>query len=849
MEALKVLNNRYQLLAVIKKGGFGIIYKGYDSLLGKDVAVKEIKPELLQNAWFVEQFQKEARYVAKMNHHNIVHIFDLVQTEDGRFYIIMEYIDGLDLSRLLQACHRRGRSLPPHLAVHIIAEVCKALDYAHNCTVSDSHEPANLVHEDVSPGNIMISKTGVVKLIDFGIAGLQNRLQQDGNTIPLQGKVPYMSPEHVGADRLDRRSDLFSLGLVLYEVLEGRRFFDREPVEEIVSTLRNGKLRLKEVQRTPGPLRNVLHKALQRDPEQRYQNANQFYIDLVTYLVLNTDTGAIDQEMARFIADLAGEPTAEPSFPLPESDALFEDVMRDIQGPKAGFGLTPGAGEAIKTEPLAHTPEPRTETHRPWRPDPAALEANPHSLTAELYTEVGEEVKTGLDANRQSSRGHKKLVLRSLTGLASAAALFLLADILFQWTALGTGIYDTLFPPTIRIASVPAGAKVLLNGEPLPGETPMRLEDIKPGNYELKLVAKGFSPIVKSLHVPSNGQARVQGEAQRRPSQPYLFRFKTTLEIASYPPEAQVFINGIEFGQNTPCAVTWEVGEPFQLELRKPGLAALTGFALDTEQMLETVEDRRLWEFDLERKPVVRARILGRFGKFFRIESDPRDAKVYLDGQLLGRTGMLERVFLSATRHTLRFEKPGYHSKKIEVEVREATPTALHVNLARPVKFVAYDATDGQTRDLGATVSRIVRYGKTVVRGKRTPTTIDLLPFEYEAYFNKEGFKPTRVTVSPTDAVVTARMQPVAAPFSVVITDADSGDPLPNVEVRCKSLDAPNEPEILLDVTDSDGTCDGRLKPGLYLFRTAKNGYTYQERTVMIQSQGLNLVEFNLVKR
>ena len=852
MEALRVLNNRYQLISIIRKGGFGIIYKGYDSVLGKDIAVKEIKPELLADKWFVEQFQKEARHVAKMNHHNIVHIFDLVQTEDGRFYIVMEYIDGVDLNTLIQECRKRGETIPPHLAVHIVAEVCKALDYAHNCIISDNNEQVNLVHQDVSPSNIMVAKSGVVKLIDFGIAGVQRRVLAEEGKISLQGKVPYMSPEHVGAEtRLDRRSDLFSLGLVLYEVLEGRRFFDRETVDEIIETLRNGRLRLKEMRTTPKPLRDVLQRALERAPERRYQNANQFYIDLVTYLVSNSEATGIDAELARFVARLTG-PAPQPNRldALPESDLLFNDVLQDIGGVEPASPPQPATPDFPTPPPAADAP-PRAPEYVPslWSSSAEPQAPPQFAETTELYTEVGDEVKTVIDAVRLSTRGHKKLVQRVLAGVLGACLLFVLLDVVFQWTRFGTRVYDTLFPPTVRIASVPAGALVLLNGEPVPGKTPLRLDDVKPGNYELKLIADGFAPIVRMLHIPSKGDVRIQGEESRPRSEPYLFRFKTTIEIDSRPPDAEVYINGIRFGQNTPCSITWEVGEPFELELRKPGLASLSGFVLDTESMMESVDDHRLWEFETQKDPVVRARVRGLFGKFFTFKSNPADARVFLDGRPLGQTGALNQVFLATGPHEIRFEKKGYNSKSVSLDVNPDTPTTISATLSRPVKFVAFDATNGKSHDLEATITRVVRGGKTVIRGKRTPTTLNLLPYTYQVYFSKEGYKDTRVKVSPRDRIVTAKMEPLAAPFSVVIVDAESGAPLGNVEVRCKSLDDPAAPEILLDITDSEGTCSGNLKPGLYLFRTTKSGYDYQERTVMIQTQGLNLIEFNLDKR
>lgn len=854
MEALKVLNNRYQLLSIIKKGGFGIIYKGYDSVLGKDIAVKEVKPELLKDNWYVEQFQKEARNVAKMNHLNIVHIFDLVQYDDRQFYIIMEYIDGIDLNRLQLEYLKRGQLMPQHIGVHIVAEVCKALDYAHNCYTHDRHGPLNLVHQDISPSNIMISKHGIVKLIDFGIAGVQRKALEEENYVTLQGKVQYMSPEHVDMNAdLDKRSDLFSLGLVLYEVLEGKRFFLTEESQKIIEILKNGKLKLKDFKHTPRPLQSVLYRALEKTPEKRYQNANQFYIDLVTYLVLNADTSRVDQEMADIVANvLTGAEASEnwtDLLEIKESDSIFN---------------TPKEGDDFNNE----TALPATEMVEPDESYPVTVEleslssedASPTSLSkpagkapelTETLTEVGDEIKTVIDVVRLSERGHKKLFIKGALTLVGLAALFFIADIFIRWTPIGAHVYDTLFPPAIKIASEPAGATVYLNNEALPDKTPLAIDKIKPGVYELKLVAEGYKPILKSIHVPSKGAAEVKGEATRRGNQPYLFRFKTTLEIESTPPDAEVYINGIKYGLNTPCSVTLEVGEACRLELRKDGFSNLTGFQLNTEQGVESIEDRRLWQFEVKRDPVVSYKVRGLFGKFFTFQSNPPEALIYLDNhsEPVGKTGGQTRIFLTAQAHTITLRKEGYLPETINLNVNEATPLQIFAALSRPVKFAAYDATNGKSKDLGATITKIARNQRTVFRRRSTPTQINLQPVEYEAHFSKKGYRDAIVKVSPDDREVVALMEPMDAQVTVVILDAATKRPLSNVEIRYKSLDSPGASEILFNITDSDGTCTGSLPPGLYVFRTSKNGYSYQEQSAMIQASGLNMIEFNLSKQ
>ncbi len=845
MESLKLLNNRYQLLSVIKRGGFGTIYKGYDNVLGKDIAVKEINQDLVEDKWYIDQFQNEARHVAQMHHQNIVHIFDLVQTKEGQFYIVMEFIDGFDLIHFLKRSKLTDKAVPVHIAVHIVAEICKALDYAHNCRNTESNEPLNLVHQDISPGNIMISGTGIVKLIDFGIAGVQKEAVSDASTITLQGKVQYMSPEHVSTEHtLDKRSDIFSLGLVLYELVERKRFFQGDDTQGIVETLRDGKIKLKGFSRSPKPLQKIIKKALEKTPEKRFQNANQFYIDLVTYLVMNGAPTAIDAELVEFvqestIAEASSQSTDTLGVTSP-SPAIENNHKIDL-----------GTEDGLKSNHLdqgAPMPNGGIVTNEPFG-QALNLPPAPVGPIPEASFDDDDEIKTVIDVIRLSARGHKKLVVKSLISVAAMLFSFLLLDISMQWTDFGTGIYDFLFPPAIRIASMPAGAQVFLNNEALPGKTPLAIDKIGPGIYELKLVLKPYEFIVKSLHIPSKGQITVKGEEMRRGNKPYTFKFKTTLKIESTPENAEVFINGIKFGQNTPCSVTWEIGERCDIQLKKAGFADLIGFALD-EQMIEEIEDRRLWNYDVQVEPTINHRIRGLFGKLVSINSSPPKAAIYLDNNAnpIGYTSAEKGYFLTAASHSIVLKKKGYNTKKLNIKVSANTPTKIFEVLARPVKFVAYSVADKNKKELRTTLTKLTRGKKTVSSGRITPLTVNLQPQTYYATFSKPGYEDLRVKVTPSTNLVTARMQPSSGQFSVVVLDNSTRRPLSNVEVRYKAMDKRNRARESLDVTDLDGTVNGILKAGLYLFRTSKNGYAYQEQSVVIESAGMSLLEFNLAK-
>ena len=174
----KELEEKYRIVRKIKKGGFGIVYYGVHRKLNKPVAIKEISPTLLNEPKYLGMFQEEALNVAKLSHPNIVHIYDFLKTEDGHFFIIMEYIDGIDLAKILRHARKQASRIPYQLAVYIASEICKAVHYAHERHDPITNRNLNLVHQDISPSNIMISRLGEVKLIDFGIASVRRHQRQ-----------------------------------------------------------------------------------------------------------------------------------------------------------------------------------------------------------------------------------------------------------------------------------------------------------------------------------------------------------------------------------------------------------------------------------------------------------------------------------------------------------------------------------------------------------------------------------------------------------------------------------------------------------------------------------------------
>lgn len=278
---------KYILLKEIELGGMAAVYLAKArSIAGfeKFLAIKRIFPQLSRNEDFVEMFFAEARIASDLNHPNISHIYDLGQ-EDGDYFIAMEYIHGKDAFRLLRRCKTQSRQLPLPLAGFITLQILQGLDYAHR-KKDHRNQPMNIVHRDVSPRNVLISYEGNVKLIDFGIAkaSVQNTHTQAGT---IKGKINYMSPEQARGEELDARSDLFAVGLLLYELIFQAKLFKGTTEIHTLELIRECNLPDFRVNfpELPEELDAILVKALARDRAERFQTAQQFIQALNHFLV------------------------------------------------------------------------------------------------------------------------------------------------------------------------------------------------------------------------------------------------------------------------------------------------------------------------------------------------------------------------------------------------------------------------------------------------------------------------------------------------------------------------------------------------------------------------------------
>jgi serine/threonine protein kinase len=277
---------KYFLLERINVGGMAEVFRakafgveGFERL----VAVKRILPNIAEDKEFIRMFIEEAKLSVQLNHANIAQIFDL-GVVDGSYYIALEHVHGRDLRGIFDRCRNVGEAMPVAQACFIVMKVCEGLDYAHNKRDQSGRE-LSLVHRDVSPQNVLVSFEGEVKLIDFGIAKAAGKGSKTQAGI-LKGKFGYMSPEQVRGLPVDRRSDVFSCGIVLYELLTGERLFVGESDFSTLEKVRNVEILPPSTynRRIPDELERIVLKALAKDTEDRYQNAIDLHDELQAFV-------------------------------------------------------------------------------------------------------------------------------------------------------------------------------------------------------------------------------------------------------------------------------------------------------------------------------------------------------------------------------------------------------------------------------------------------------------------------------------------------------------------------------------------------------------------------------------
>jgi eukaryotic-like serine/threonine-protein kinase len=443
---------KYLLVGELGLGGMAEVFlavqHGLEGFV-KVVTLKRVLPHLSESPDFVEMFVDEARLAARLEHPNIVRTYEFGEHE-GQYYTVMEYLAGEDLGSTMNRAAMSRQAVPLNTAAHIVAQLCCGLHFAHELT-DTSGRPLGLVHRDINPSNVIVTYAGEVKIIDFGVAkSAANSNRTISGTI--KGKLAYMSPEQVLARGIDRRSDVFSLGVVLWELVAGRPLFTRDSDAATLYSIMNDPIPRVGRYRAgvPEELEALIATALSRTPVDRFTSAEEMQLALETFLATQPKLDA--RGLARSIESLFGSTRAHAKRSIAQTRALTKN--------------------------------------------------------ASLVMKLRSEVRAGLTPPSP--------VPRSTRGLGIAAVMIALAVVAGGLGYLGLrgagGQAQAQPPPAARasleLTSAPTGAAIFIGGEPTGLTTPATLSELEPGEVAIRVELAGRLSEARVFHLSAGGRVR-----------------------------------------------------------------------------------------------------------------------------------------------------------------------------------------------------------------------------------------------------------------------------------------------------------------------------------------------------
>ncbi|TMA28304.1 MAG: PEGA domain-containing protein [Deltaproteobacteria bacterium] len=501
---------KYLLLERIAVGGMAEVFvakafgvEGFERLL----AIKKILPTMGDDPEFIRMFVDEARIAVQLSHANIVQVLELGK-HDENLYIAMEYISGRDLRQLMERFRKLQRPMPIAQACQVMAEVCEALDYAHRKKDTRGHA-LGIVHRDVSPQNVLVSFDGEVKLIDFGIAKAESRLQNTQAGI-LKGKFSYMSPEQVQGLPVDGRSDIFAAGILLWELVCGEKLFTGESDFAVLEKVRNGLVPSpRRVNRAvPEGLERVILKALAIDSKERYQTASELHDELMHFTMVR-DIVYGSRQLAEWLrAEFKTEYEKEQSR---LSSWLGSDLAVTPRDPFPGPAF------------LAEAAKAQMESTQKWRiqadQDTLAMPPTPpvgSAATSIVRREDAQEEGFNVfDERTHAPRAQRKAPMsRSLREQQKVAA-----PKWWPWAAGGGAALaivglcvwslwpqEEMRPGKVIVTPSPSViADLLIDGRPS-GQLPPFVHTVAAGKHRIEVRAEGYKPWSAVVDVPSGGR-------------------------------------------------------------------------------------------------------------------------------------------------------------------------------------------------------------------------------------------------------------------------------------------------------------------------------------------------------
>jgi serine/threonine-protein kinase len=608
----------------------------------KICVIKRIHPHLSDSEGFINMFLDEARLAARLNHPGIVQLFDFGR-HGSDYFFAMEYLAGEDVSSILRKSTQKELDIPVEVVAKIAALAADALHFAHEFRAEDGH-PLGIVHRDISPANLFVTYQGSVKILDFGIARSDRRLQ---NTLSgeLKGKAAYMPPEQILGKNIDRRADLWSLGVCLYEMLTRRRLFSRSALPITLAAVQTDPIPSPRLVRPeiPEELDAVVMKALEREQAKRFQTAEEMREALDRFLADRTYVPQSVQ-LGQYLRNLFGAERADQrlrrAFSSPSA----------VPSPFTGDSLGSAGPRSQLTGSITHPSDSGGDSEDKLLDEYPLDMPNLSVPGAPLAQSKGAFVTPPAEAVKPTPK--KRRVVPIALAVAIAAAL------------VGGAVWFQRRPPdrfVLEIESTPPGAEIYLDGQKRPEQTPARIGELSAGTYQVRLWLDGHQSFREDVTVNAERQVGKLSATLVSDAPP-----TASLELTSEPPGAKVAIDGKETDQVTPVVLRSLAPGEHRVQLTKPGFKPYAA-----EVTLEAGKSQPLEKVILT--PEGLAPEAPKKG-FVTVEANV-PGKVFVDGVAAG-PAPVSRFAVSPGTHELRFEgaAPGVaRTTRVEVKAGEET--------------------------------------------------------------------------------------------------------------------------------------------------------------------------------
>lgn len=617
----------YEIKQLIATGGMAAIYRAVHATTGQTVAIKILHGHLAQDKDFITRFEREARAAADLKHENIIDIIGYGEIE-GVYYISMEFVEGKSLKELINSV----KFIPNDIALAIAYEICRGIEHAHQ---------KGVVHRDIKPANILIAKDGHLKITDFGLAQAQD-LTSITVTGAIVGTPAYMSPEQTAGKRIDTRSDLFSLGVVIYEMCTGTKPFQGDSYSSVIHAILT----------IPAPkptganptvseeISLIIEKMLQKDVDKRYQNVNQISDDIYAYFK-GQNVEVPSKQIGTFINE--PERIAQSAFQKEKETHLKRALYYTTLG-KAN--IDDAISEFVKVQYL----------------DPGNTQAKTH------LAELRRKRKVQAPKKKKVTSVPPKRNFVKVAGVFGA-----LSVIMIFAAALYRNYHNNrsgLLPHgLLLVASNPTQASVYLDNSDLNLQTPAKIDSVSAGDHTVEVRKDGYEKYTKNILIKAGDTLSVDAP---------LIRLTTaastgSIAVSSKPSGAQVIIDGVNTGAYTPCTIEHLQTGRHNIKITKSGYqtAQLTR-TVQAGQTVRVSQNLSKTQSGVARRSSQKS--------YFRINVDPW-AKIYIDGKYIETTPIARALDVSSGNHTVRLDNPGFQSWQKQINFKPGETVSIDIKL------------------------------------------------------------------------------------------------------------------------------------------------------------------------